>query len=172
MSDTLSKLVTDEACHLLDQSMNKIRNCVDQLDEKQVWFRPADDLNSIGNLLLHLAGNLKQWAISGIGESPDNREREKEFTQREVIAPNQLLEQLQNVVDAAKKQFDSLSPATLEETRVIQGFETTVYAAMSHTTTHFVGHTHQIIYLTRLQLGENYRFEWTPESGSFKNVPI
>ncbi len=167
----MSALFIDESCKLLDQSMLKIQNCLEQLSDDQIWWRPQEPLNSIGNLILHLDGNLRQWTIAGIGRADDNRDRPSEFSQRDAIEKKHLSAQLSQTVGEAKELFSSLSADQLLESRTIQEFDVTVLAAITHTTSHFVGHTHQIIYIARLILGSDYRFQWTP-ANERTNVPI
>lgn len=170
MADLASTAIK-EFCNLLDQSMIKIEHCVRQLNDQQIWYRPGNSLNSIGNLILHLRGNLRQWAVCGIGNQTDDRKREQEFTQTEIIPAAALMGGLRETVGQAKEVFQTMNSGELLEPRNIQGFEISVYEAMSHTTTHFVGHTHQIIYLTRLQIGDQYKFQWSPENER-SNLPI
>ncbi|MDG1513919.1 MAG: DUF1572 family protein [Mariniblastus sp.] len=174
MNDTNSLLAreyTSESVHLLEQSMLKIEHCLSQLNEKQVWWRSQPSTNSVGNLLLHLAGNLQQWAVSGVGKLPDDRDRASEFAVEEGIEKEKLFKSLRSVVTKASSTIQSQSEQDLLGKISIQGFEVSALAAISHTTTHFVGHTHQIIYITRQQLGDQYQFHWSPDSDR-RNVPI
>lgn len=163
LPQTLAESCRQEASHLLSQSLRKIEHCLGQLDEAQVWQRPFESGNSIGNQLLHLAGNLQQWAVSGVGGTEDNREREKEFAATGGLPKSELLFRLKEVVKRSDDVFENLSADQWLAPVTIQGFDVSVHAAISHTTTHFVGHTHQIILTTRLLLGDNYQFHWTPE---------
>src|SRR5262245_26787426 len=73
---------------LIEDYWRKIQSAVDPLDNHQVWWRPNESSNSIGNLLMHLAGNVRQWIIAGIGGAEDHRVRDLEFTERELIDKN------------------------------------------------------------------------------------
>ena len=170
-SPSIDQEFRSQGIHLLEQSMVKIRHCLQQLDEAQIWWRPAESLNSIGNLLLHLSGNLRQWAVAGVGGQPDLRERQTEFDQRESIPGDDLLAQLEQTVKEAKQVIDSLTSELITSKVSVQGFSITALEAIMHTTSHFVGHTHQIILLARMQLGSDYRFQWSPESDR-TDVPI
>ena len=150
------------AVQILDQSMAKIRHCLSQLSETQVWWRPDPAMNSIGNLLLHLDGNLRQWGVTPFTLARDDRDRNGEFDSRAQMAPEALLEQLEATVEAAKQQWEHLSDDQLQRMVTIQGFTVSHLHAIMHTSSHFVGHTHQIIQLTRLLLRSSYRFHWTP----------
>lgn len=167
----LSQHLAAEACQLLDQSLVKIDHCLGQLNDEQVWFRPQPSLNSIGNLLLHLAGNLRQWSVVGLGGLPDDRQRPAEFTADAREPVGEVMARLRETVADAQQLFRRFDEPTWLEPRAIQGFQTTVLGAVAHTTSHFVGHTHQVILLTRLQLGDRYVLHWRPD-GERGDVPI
>ncbi len=148
---------------LLDQAVFKIQNCFSQLGAEQIWWRPDPNVNSIGNLVLHITGNLRQWGIAPITTEQFDRQREAEFDPDRRHSREELNGMLLDVSGQANELWLGLLPSALAETHLIQGFQVTLLQAIMHTTTHFVGHTHQIILLTRLQMGDKYRFHWTPE---------
>lgn len=170
-SHQIDKLLTGELASLLDESQKKIRHCVGQLSDEQLWRRPAPAMNSVGNLLLHISGNLRQWAICGVGQLPDERDRDGEFSATGGLSGEELLDLVEKTVREAAKLLQELNSDSLSQPRSIQGFDVTVLGALSHTVTHFVGHTHQIILLTRLMLGDDYNFQWSPATPR-GNVPI
>ena len=154
-----------------DQATQKVKHCLGQLTEEQIWFRSEQQQNSIGNLVLHVTGNLRQWGIVPFSGSEDLRDREREFSQRQPLKAEQLLSPLEQTLAEGAKIWSGLSETELEQGYSIQGFEVTGCFAILHTVTHYVGHTHQIITLTRQQLGSNYRFHWTPDKPR-TDVPI
>ena len=152
-----------------DEAMKKIRHCLDQLNDEQIWWRPQEGMNSIGNLLLHLSGNVTQWIMAGIGGEPDNRDRPGEFSADGVMNKSELIDRLQNTVNVAKQTLNEVPESELLSPRKIQAFETHVLGAALHVVSHFHGHMQEIIWLTRSQLGADYSFEWapkTPEQGA------
>ena len=151
-----------QASALLDQALEKIINCLEQIDDRQLWWRPTDEMNSIGNLLLHINGNLRQWAITSLTDCPDQRQRETEFSPTERKSAAELLHLTRNTVADAKTAIAGVTAEKLLDRIDVQGFEVNVMQAILHTTSHFQGHTHQIIQLTRIQLGDRYRFHWEP----------
>lgn len=153
-----------ECTHLVDQCLKRIRHCVDQLSHDQLWWQPQGDLNSVGVLLRHVAGNLQQWGVDGIAQTADLRDRESEFQSDLRESASQLLSQLETVAGRVRASVDQLSPEALLEGRTIQGFQVSVMGALMHTIPHFVGHTHQIVQLTRMQLGDKYQFHWDPDA--------
>jgi hypothetical protein len=156
--------VAQLSCECLDGSMARIRHCISQLSEEQVWWRPQESMNSIGNLVLHLTGNVRQWIVSGIGGAQDIRKRPKEFSERGPIPPDTLLSQLQVVVDDAKNALLGASTESMLSPRRIQGFNVDGFGVLFECIPHFKGHTQEIICLTRMQLGDKYKFYWQPQT--------
>jgi hypothetical protein len=148
----------------LAERADRIGHCLGQLDDAQVWWRPHPSMNSIANLLLHLSGNLRQWIVSGVGGEPDVRDRPGEFSERGSIPRDELLGEFRAVVARVDGVLADLDEARLLEPRRIQGFEETVLSATWHSLEHLGGHAQEIIHMTRLQLGDRYRFAWTPST--------
>src|SRR5215469_1049142 len=151
-----------ESRQTLAGSLKKIVNCLTQLDDEDLWWRQHESHNSIQNVVLHLCGNVRQWIVHGVGGEPDVRHRPNEFSDRQPLAKAELLARLQGTLTQADRVLAGLPPERLLDARRIQGFETTVLAAIFDSVSHFVGHTHQIVYITRLRLGDAYRFQWEP----------
>jgi hypothetical protein len=150
-------------------ALRKIEHCLDQLTDADLWWRQHESHNSIQNVILHLCGNLRQWILHGVGGEPDHRDRPGEFADRTNRPKAELLAMLHETVAKCDRVLAAWAPERLLERRQIQGFETTVLAAIFDTVSHFVGHQHQIVYITRLRLGDAYRFQWapaTPEQGA------
>jgi hypothetical protein len=168
-AEDVARSVLAEANKLLDECAAKISHCANQLSDEQIWWRPAPSLNSIGNLILHLCGNLQQWIVSGVGGVPDTRHRPAEFAERGPMPKSVLIEKLTPVVVAAQQTLARSSPAELARERTIQGFSITGWGAIFHSVPHFNGHTQEIVCYTRMQLGDAYKFYWqpqTPEQGA------
>lgn len=163
----MSRLISSEFCkasiELLDQSMIKVVHCVEQLKADQIWWRPVSGMNSVGNLCVHLAGNLRQWGIVPFTDESDRRQREGEFSNKLRSPASELLTVLDVAVAEAKTIWKELDQDQLLAKKNIQGFDVSAMHAISHTSSHFVGHAHQMISLTRMQLGADYRFQWSPE---------
>jgi uncharacterized damage-inducible protein DinB len=127
----------------------KIRRCLDALPASALWQRADESSNSIGNLLLHLAGNVRQWIVSAVGGAPDARYRSAEFTAREGASADELFAALRTTLDEADAVIAALTPAALLERRTIQGRDVSVLDAVYHVVEHFALHTGQIILLTK-----------------------
>ena len=127
----------------------KIRRCLDVLPADAVWRRTDERSNSVGNLLLHLAGNVRQWIVSSVGGAPDGRYRSGEFAMREGADGETLFAALRATIDDADVVIASLTPSRLLERRSIQGRDVTVLDAVYHVVEHFSLHTGQIILLTK-----------------------
>ena len=151
-----------DAAGTLDGCLARIEHCVDQLTEEEVWFRPHPEMNAIGNLLLHLAGNISQWILSGVGGQPDTRRRQEEFDCRDRISKVVMLHRLRAVIEAAKGVILRQTEADLLTRRPIQHYVTTGLTAVFHAAGHLEGHAQEIIYITRMLRGKDYKFLWTP----------
>ena len=163
-TNQLTTTVLESACEVFDECMTKINHCLEQLSDEQVWWRPREDMNSIGNLLLHLSGNVKQWIVSGLGNAADDRNRPAEFSQRGPIPKAELIEQLARCVAEARSVLGKCTAEEMLADRRIQGFEVTGWQAIFDCVPHFKGHSQEIICLTRLQLGNAYRVHWQPQT--------
>jgi hypothetical protein len=163
-ADELAVAVGAAAAEELTNALGKIKHCLGQLNDEQVWRRSQPSLHSIGNLILHLCGNVRQWVVSGVGGASDLRNRPAEFAERGPIPKVELVRRLEAVVEEAKRTLAHLTAQQLVEVRRIQGFEVTGLAAIFSSIPHFRGHTQEIVHMTRLQLGDRYQFAWTPST--------
>jgi hypothetical protein len=161
-ADELAAAMGAEASEELAKALARIKHCVNQLSDEQVWWRARPGLNSIGNLILHLRGNIRQWIVSGIGGTVDDRQRPAEFAERGPIPKEELLRKLDQDVQAARDVLTRVTTRQLLEIRRIQGFEVTGLAAVFDSVPHSRGHTQEIVNLTRCQLGDKYQFAWKP----------
>lgn len=163
-SRELARVYIEEARRRLVACHERISHCVNQLDDAQIWWRPTDSMNSIANLVLHLCGNLEQWIVCGVSGTPNSRNRPLEFSERTSIPKEELSQRLAATVRRADDVLAQVNDAKLLEPRRIQGFEETVLSAIFETVAHFNGHTQEIVYITRMQLGDGYRFAWIPST--------
>ena len=150
------------AANELTSALGKIKHCLGQLTDEQVWWRPRPSLNSIGNLILHLCGNVRQWIVAGLGGGADVRDRHAEFSERGPIPRDELLRRLEAVVDESRAVLARQTARQLLEAWRIQGFDVTGLRASFDSVPHLRGHTQEIIGMTRLQPGDAYKFAWTP----------
>ncbi len=144
----------------------RIEGAVRRLAPDDVWWRPNDASNSVGNLLLHLAGNLRQWVVHGVGGAADVRERQAEFDAEGGVSAGALLDGLRGVLREVDVVLEGLDPARLTDAVVIQGMETTVLGAIYHTVEHFSMHTGQILYIVKLRQGEDLGFYHIGQDGT------
>ncbi len=160
--ENLSHTVGNEAGDELDGALRKIKHCVDQLTDDQLWWRPSESMNSVANLLLHLSGNLRQWIVSGVGGAADVRERQNEFDQRDSASRTVLMQQIEDAIAEAKTALSEISAEELLRVRRIQGFDVTGMQAIFESVAHFRGHTQEIVHMTRCQLGDSFEFDFVP----------
>jgi uncharacterized damage-inducible protein DinB len=161
-ADELATAVGTEAAGELTKALDRIKHCLGQLSDEQIWRRPSESIHSIGNLILHLCGNLRQWIVSGLGGAKDVRDRPKEFSERGPFAKEELLQRLEAVVNEAKAVLARQTARQLLDARRIQGFDVTGLEAIFDSVPHFRGHTQEVIHMTRYLVGDAYKFAWTP----------
>ena len=142
----------------LEQFRGRIETCVGKLTPEQVWGRGAENQNAIGNLILHLSGNVRQWIVAAIGGAKDVRARDQEFAERQIIDPAELLARLTTTVKEAADVIRTLSADQLMERIAVQGYDVTKLEAIFHVVEHFSGHTFQIIFATKLLTGGDLGF--------------
>jgi uncharacterized damage-inducible protein DinB len=157
-SEVPRAFITKARSLLLTDYLPKIERCVEKLSDEAVWWRRGEESNSIGNLILHLSGNARQWIVSGIGGAPDTRTRQSEFDERSLISRTELLERLRQTLQEVDAVLANLPPHTILERRIFQGTEETVLDAIFHVVEHFSMHTGQIILLTKMLTESDLRF--------------
>lgn len=133
-----------------DEYLPKIERCLEQLTDEQIWWRPNPESNSIGNLVLHVCGNARQWIVCGLGGKTDRRKRQTEFDERGPISRGELLTLLRKTIADADEALAGFDATRLLEVFAIQRTEATALAAIFHVTEHFSMHTGQIILLTKM----------------------
>ncbi len=158
MPDTLDRLFLEHSINKLRQYESRIGTCLGLLNEEQVWARGGGNENAVGNLVLHLCGNVRQWIVSGVGGRPDHRDREAEFNARGGVPVGELEARLKSVVNEAADVIGGLTAARMSERLVIQGYDVTVLEAVYHVVEHFSMHTGQIIFATKMLTGEDLGF--------------
>jgi hypothetical protein len=146
---TLEADFLTSAADKLAENLDRIETCLTELPPPSLWARDSENENAVGNLLLHLEGNVRQWILSGIGAGPGGRDRPGEFSARTGADAPALFAQLRGTVSEAVALIRALPHRRLAEEVSIQGYETTVLSAIFHVVEHFSGHTYQIILLTK-----------------------
>lgn len=150
--------------YLTGEYLPKIRAALSVMSAAHIWWRPNEASNSAGNLVLHLAGNLRQWIVHGVGGRPDVRDRPAEFAADGGQDREQLLAGLAAAVSAADDVLVDLDPTALHERRLIQGMDVSVLEAVYHVVEHFAGHTYQIIWIAKARTGRDLGF-WKVDGG-------
>ena len=158
MNDTGREFIARSRHHLSEDLLPKIERCVALLSDEQIWWRPNAESNSIGNLLLHLSGNARQWIVCGLGGDTDARDRDSEFAQREAIPRADVLARLRQTIREVEATLAKFDMDRLVEKKTIQGLEVTALGAILHVVEHFSMHTGQIILMTKILTSSDLRF--------------
>lgn len=155
MTDTAKNFIDESRDYLSAKYLPKIEKCLEQLSDEDIWRRSGEESNSIGNLLLHLEGNVRQWLIGGVGNISVERNRQQEFDERKMISRTELVERLRKTVREADEVLANLDTNILTEIREIQGREVTILRAIYHVVEHFSMHAGQIFMLTKMRTGKD-----------------
>lgn len=148
---------------LTAEHLPRIERCLERLTDEEIWWRPNDESNSVGNLVLHLSGNVRQWIVGGVGGGSQERDRQKEFDERGPVPRAELLSKLRATIADADRALAAVNPSTLLERRRIQGEDVDILEAVYHVVEHFSMHTGQIILLTKMRRGDLAFYDVSPE---------
>lgn len=149
MPDLAQIFVDTARKSLIEQHWPRLSECVCSLTEEQLWWRPNQASNSIGNLLLHLNGNIGQWIVAAFNRKEDARNRALEFSERGPVPVGGLLARLGGTVEEAGATLVRLTPAELQATYEIQGYRVTGLYAIFHAVEHFAMHYGQVAYIVK-----------------------
>lgn len=152
------ELLIDIRRRLFDENMPRIRQCLSELSEEEVWQQPNENSNSVGNLLLHLTGNMRQYILTGIDQQADVRKRQQEFDTNGSISKAQLLMSLETVMVEVNHILDNIQPEHLIVKKPVQCFEETIISILVHVTEHFSYHVGQITYFTKAIHNKDLRY--------------
>lgn len=158
MNEVAEAFISKARALLVADYLPKIERCLEQLSDEEIWWRSHEESNSIGNLLLHLAGNARQWIVSGVGGSADDRVRQQEFDERSTIPRAELLARLKETLAEVDEVLARVERSRILEKQKTQGYEVTMLEAIFHVVEHFSMHTGQIILLTKMRTKKDLGF--------------
>lgn len=148
--EEINKLLVQEVRRrLMEEGVGRIKQCLSELTPDEVWFRPNANSNSVGNLVLHLCGNVRQWIVSGLGGQQDIRQRAIEFNEKGPLPTAELLSRMDLVMKDVDVVLDRLNPEDLTKPIIVQGFEETGLSILIHVVEHFSYHVGQITYYVK-----------------------
>lgn len=155
MPDNIGELFLTFSHDRLKLFGSRITDCLERLSEDQIWARGSENENAIGNLVLHLCGNVRQWIGTGVLGMQDVRDRYSEFEARGGTSKKELQSMLDETVTMAVNGIRNLPPNRLSEHITVQNTDTTVIQAIYAVIEHFSGHTGQIIFATKIMTGQD-----------------
>lgn len=142
-------MLSETRRRLLREGIPRLRQCLDLLEEAEIWYRPNAHSNSVGNLVLHLCGNVRQWVIHGLGGKPDTRRRQAEFDEQGPLSAGQLHALLDQLEQDLAPVLTGITPSDLAYTRKVQGFDETGVGILMHVVEHFSYHVGQVVYFVK-----------------------
>ncbi len=151
-----------EADDLFAEYLDKIERTAGRLSPEQMWWRPNAACNSVGNLVLHLCGNLSQWVLAGLGGRAFERHRDEEFAATGGADADALLTRLRAVVGECRAVARAASERDLGRAFAIQGYSRTGFGVLLHAVEHMSYHTGQIVFVAKQLLGGPAEIEFYP----------
>ncbi|MEM7373060.1 MAG: DinB family protein [Bacteroidota bacterium] len=149
MSTFTSLFLKEIRRRLFDEGIRRASRCLNELDDQQIWQRPNDNSNSVGNLILHLNGNVRQWVLSGLAKQVDIRQRQSEFDERGPIPKETLIDILQQLERDIAPVLDRLTEEDLVSMHIAQGFEESGIGILIHVVEHFSYHVGQMVWAVK-----------------------
>lgn len=128
----------------------QIKSCVEELNEEQLWWRPNEQANSVGNLVLHLSGSMRHYLSRGVGGFEYDRDRPAEFAERGPLPKAQVLAIFDETIDQAAQVLDSFDTARFLEPTDEQSYVPTVFDLILNISIHLATHAGQIVYITKM----------------------
>lgn len=148
----------EQSIYRIEESTKRVIKCLQEINEEEIWISPNDNSNSIGNLILHLCGNIRQYIISGLGEAEDIRVRDQEFTTKTGFTKAELLNQLSTTTSGAIRIIKESDDYKLTRIYSVQGFQLSGIGIIIHVTEHYSYHTGQIAFWTKQLKNKDLRF--------------
>ena len=158
MDSQLADLFLSASQKRLDQMTARIFVCLEKLTEDQIWARGAEHENAIGNLILHLCGNVRQWILEGVGKQPVDRDRDAEFNARSTTDSATLRLLLQSTIEEAMIVLQAQTTESLTLRTIVQGYDASHLECIYHVLCHFSEHTGQIQFITKAFSGSELGF--------------
>jgi uncharacterized damage-inducible protein DinB len=158
MEEYRDLLIKEVRRRLVEENMPRIKRCLAELSSEEIWYRPNENSNSVGNLVLHLCGNVRQWLLSGLGGYPDHRNRKQEFEERGPFATPILVRHLDELAEEVEKVLKKITAKQLLDPIEVQGFTETGTGILVHVVEHFSYHTGQIAYYVKWRKNINTAF--------------
>lgn len=159
MKDGVFELLLEQLKkRLIDESFERIKICLNQIEPDKLWHSPNEHITSIGSSILHLNGNIRQWLRSIIEGREVERDRPSEFKPEIKYSVDQLLNILSELDSDVIAMTEELKLIRAHRELSIQGIETNGIDAIVHVIEHTAYHTGQIVYLTKYYSGRSTHF--------------
>lgn len=156
-------LIEEFKRRIIDESFERILYCLQLLTPQQIWFKPNPVTNPVGNLVLHICGNTRQWIFSGLLGQKDLRKRKQEFILTD-LPKEELIRMIQTLRQDILQHLPQLRQTLLEKTYPVQTFQETGVSILIHVIEHTSYHTGQITQLTKLITEQ--------ETNYYKSIPL
>jgi len=160
MEPDIGREFIEESVRKVTISRDWILHCLGYLDDEDIWRPPDEGCNSVGVILQHLQGNLRQWVLCGFRGDQDVRDRPEEFRARDKASKASIVSDFDTLIDEVIAVYSGMDSSRLLEEKTIQGRTFSALSAIYRTVPHLQLHAGQIAYITKLKVGSKYEDWW------------
>jgi uncharacterized damage-inducible protein DinB len=135
---------------IIDILPAQILSCVEDLSEEQLWWRPNEESNSVGNLVLHLSGSIRHYISKTVGGIEYERNRPAEFSERQALPKEQVIATFKETLAQVRQILEAFDTARFLEATPEPAYNATIFNLLYNVSIHLATHTGQIVFVTKL----------------------
>jgi uncharacterized damage-inducible protein DinB len=128
----------------------QILACVEELSEEQLWWRPNEESNSVGNLVLHLSGSMRHYVAKTVGGVDYERNRKVEFTERRNLPKEEVVSLFKETIAQITEVFEGFDTRRFLEATPEPAYNATIFNLLFNVAVHLATHTGQIVFVTKM----------------------
>jgi len=136
---------------LVEDYPRQVRACLRVLDDEDLWWRPNDQANAVGNLVLHVSGSNRFYLEHVIAGGPDVRDRDAEFAARGALSKREVEQVWADTERRVERVLNTITTHRLTEMTDRSGRPSSFARILLHVTHHNATHVGQIIWITKLR---------------------
>ena len=160
MADLASQTLSALRVRITGVFPAQVRAAIATLDDEQIWWRPNESSNSIGNLILHLNGSINLYLNRNMGSLHFERDRPAEFAERRTLSRQELLQAFDSMIVNAEATFAAMDAATLSAPSPEPEKYQLLVEDLISVAVHLATHTGQIVWIAKMLCEGAIRETW------------
>ncbi len=138
------------AIQFLDHKLDQLRRILEEFPEHKIWERPGPDMVSLGNLICHVAGSMRDWFENGLGQGHWNRDRQNEFDRSGDLTRAEILDELNETRQHCDSFLQEVNADNWNDERHFRNKSYLVREVLWHQVEHVAYHAGQAAFLRRI----------------------